>query len=113
MYAIPLVKVSSSRTTDRCLFGDVALLVFLLAQVFDGILTYVGVRTFGLHAEGNPIVAWLMNVLGHGPGLTAAKVAAGSFGVALYASNVHKSVAALAVFYVVVAIAPWVIILSR
>jgi hypothetical protein len=108
-----LVKVSTSGATERPRFGDLALIVFLLAQVFDGILTYVGVKTFGLHAEGNPIVAWLMTVLGHGPGLATAKLAAGSFGVALYASNVHKSVAALAVFYLVVAIAPWVVILSR
>ena len=112
MYALPLVKVSSSGTTERSVFGDVALLVFLLAQAFDGVLTYVGVRTFGLHAEGNPLIAWLMTVLGHGPGLAAAKLAAGSFGVALYASNVHKSVAALAVYYLVVAIAPWIVILS-
>ena len=111
VYAMPQVNVSSSRATERSVFGAVALAVFLLAQALDGVLTYVGVSTFGLHAEGNPIIAWLMTVLGHGPGLAMAKLAAGSFGVALYASNVHKSVAALAGFYLVVAIAPWVLLL--
>jgi hypothetical protein len=95
----------------RSRFGDVALLVFLLAQLGDGVLTYIGVTTFGRAIEGNPIIGWLMDSVGHGPGLAAAKIAAASFGVALYMSAVHKAVAALAAFYIVVAIAPWVVLL--
>lgn len=93
------------------LFGDLAVIVFLLAQVSDGVLTYIGVSTYGLEVEGNPLIAWLMTALGEGPGLATAKVTAGGFGMALHVAGVHMTVAALASFYLVVAIAPWVAIL--
>jgi hypothetical protein len=93
------------------LFGDLALLGFLLTQVLDGVLTYVGVNTYGPHAEGNPLVAWLMATCGDGLGLATAKVAAGGFGIALHASGVHMAVALLTAFYLAVAIVPWIAIL--
>ena len=93
------------------LFGDLAVVVFLLAQVSDGVLTYIGVSTYGVAVEGNPLIAWLMTALGQGPGLATAKVTAGGFGVALHVAGVHKAVATLAGFYLVVAIAPWIAIL--
>ena len=95
----------------RSLFGDVALLVFLLVQASDGVLTYVGVSMYGLGIEGNPLVGWLMSTIGEGPGLATAKLAAGGFGIALHLSDVHRAVALLAVFYVAVAILPWMAIL--
>lgn len=107
MYAIEAVKVSSVRTTGRSAFGDIALLVFLLAQAFDGALTYVGVSTFGPEIEANPLISWLMAAFGDGPGLTLAKVAAGVFGIVLHLSDVHKAVAALAGFYLIAAVGPW------
>ena len=93
------------------LFGDVAVVVFLIVQVFDGVLTYIGVRTHGPDIEGNPLITWLMASMGEGPGLAAAKVTAGALGMALHLSAVHKAVALLAAFYIVVAIIPWVAIL--
>jgi hypothetical protein len=92
-------------------FGDIALVMFLVAQALDGVLTYVGVSTFGLRMEGNPFVGWLMASMGEAAGLATAKLAAGFFGIALHLSAVHKTVAVLAVFYVAVAVAPWVAIL--
>ncbi len=97
--------------TDRSTFGDLAVVVFLLTQALDGVLTYVGVSVYGPHMEGNPLIAWLMEALGEGPALAAAKLVAGTFGIALHLSAVHKAVALLAAFYVVVAICPWVAIL--
>lgn len=97
--------------TRRSIFGDVALIVFLLAQASDGVLTYIGVSTYGPHVEGNPLIAWLMSAMGEGPALAAAKLTAGFFGIALHLSAVHKAVALLAGFYVAVAIIPWVAIL--
>ena len=104
---------SSARVqlSHRSIFGDLALLLFLLAQAGDGVLTYVGVSLYGLHMEGNPVIAWLMAAIGEGPALASAKIAAGGFGIALHLSAVHKAVASLAVFYIVVAVAPWVAIL--
>jgi hypothetical protein len=102
---------SAAASGQRSFFGDVALIAFLLAQAFDGVLTYVGVMTYGLSAEGNPLIAWLMQALGHGPGLATAKIAAGFFGVALHLSHVHKAVAVLAGLYAAVAVVPWVTLL--
>ena len=102
--------VGSGRGTGR-LFGDVAVVVFLLAQASDGVLTYVGVSTFGLQMEANPLITWLMTVMGEGPGLTAAKLTAGTFGMVLHLTGVHRAVALLAAFYIVVAIIPWIAIL--
>ena len=100
-----------TRTGQGRLFGDLAVVVFLLAQVSDGVLTYIGVSTYGIEIEGNPLIGWLMTVLGEGPGLATAKVTAGVFGIALHIAGVHRAVATLAGFYVVAAIAPWVTIL--
>lgn len=103
--------MGSARPTTRPLFGDVALVLFLIAQASDGVLTYVGVSAYGLEMEGNPLVAWLMQTLGAEAGLAAAKIAAACFGVALHVHQVHRTVAALAGFYLVVAIVPWTVVL--
>jgi hypothetical protein len=86
-------------------------IAFLIAQACDGVLTYVGVATYGMRAEGNPLLGWLMAALGCAAGVAAAKAAAGAFGIALHLVSVHRVVAALAVFYIVVAVVPWVGIL--
>jgi hypothetical protein len=111
VYALETGNVSIVTATERSTFGDVALFVFLLAQACDGVLTYVGVSTFGRQAEANPIILWLMSAFGDGPGLAAAKVTAGVLGIALHLSAVHKAVAALAGFYVFAAVVPWVALL--
>ena len=89
-------------------FGNVVVIAFLIAQACDGVFTYVGVATYGPRAEGNPLLAWLMAVLGSGAGLAAAKGAAGAFGIALHLVSVHRVVAALAIFYLAVAVVPWI-----
>jgi uncharacterized membrane protein len=95
----------------RSVFGDVALVGFLLAQVFDGALTYVGVSAYGPHVEANPLLAWLMSAVGHGPALTGSKIVAAAFGIALHLGSVHRAVALLTLFYLVVAIVPWLALL--
>lgn len=95
----------------RSLFGDAVLLVFLLAQCFDGVFTYVGVRSYGLAIEANPLLAFLMTYLGHGAALAAAKTIAATLGICLHLRQVHGAVAMLALFYTGVAILPWVMIL--
>jgi hypothetical protein len=102
--------VGTNRGKGR-LFGDLAVIVFLLAQVSDGVLTYIGVSTYGHSIEGNPLITWLMSVMGEGPGLATAKLTAGVFGMLLHLSAVHKAVAILAGFYIVVAVIPWLAIL--
>jgi hypothetical protein len=106
-----MAQVGSRAATGRSVFGDFALVLFLLAQAGDGILTYVGVTVYGPHVEGNPLIAWMMATMGHGPGLATAKLTAGVFGIALHLSAVHKVVAVLAMFYLCVAIVPWLAVL--
>lgn len=98
-------------TTRRNVFGDVALVLFLLAQASDGVLTYVGVATYGPSIEANPLIAWLIAQMGQGLALTTAKMTAATFGVALHLISVHKAVAALALFYFAVAVVPWISLL--
>jgi hypothetical protein len=93
------------------LFGDMMLVVFLLAQCFDGVFTYVGVMAYGAGIEANPLIAALMDAVGHGPGLATAKLGAAALGIGLHLRNVHIAVAVLAGFYVVAAIIPWSMIL--
>jgi len=91
--------------------GNVALLVFLLAQFVDGIFTYIGVATFGIGAEANPIVAGMMTHLGHGAGLLGAKLTAGMLGICLHMYEIDAALAILTGFYLMVAITPWALVL--
>jgi hypothetical protein len=106
-----MFNLGTAGATRRNVFGDLALVLFLLAQASDGVLTYVGVATYGPEIEANPLIAWLMATMGQGLALTTAKVTAATFGVALHLISVHKAVAALAVFYFAVAVIPWIALL--
>ena len=105
------VLAASHPDTQRSVFGDVVLLVFLLAQCLDGVLTYVGVVTYGTTIEANPLIATMMAYLGHGVALMGAKTVAAFLGICLLLRQVHLVVALLAVFYVAVAVIPWMAIL--
>ena len=92
-------------------FGNLVVIAFLIAQACDGVFTYVGVSLYGLHMEANPILGWMMATMGHAAALTTAKGVAGGFGIVLHLGSVHRVVAALAAFYFVVAVVPWIAIL--
>jgi hypothetical protein len=112
----PVVRVSTfpllwRSPAQRSLFGDAAVIVFLIAQYLDGIFTYVGVASFGVAMEGNPLIVSLMTWLGHGPALVMAKTTAAVLGMALHLGRVHGAVALLAAFYMAAAVVPWTRIL--
>jgi uncharacterized membrane protein len=92
-------------------FGNLVVIAFLVAQACDGVFTYVGISLYGAHMEANPVLGWLMQTMGQGMALAAAKSVAGAFGIALHLSSVHRVVAALALFYIAVAVVPWMAIL--
>jgi hypothetical protein len=98
-----------SRQPSR--LGDVLLVLFLLAQCFDGVLTYVGVLTFGVAVEANPLINSLMLRFGEGAALLGAKTVAAALGIALHLRHVHIAIAILTAFYVGVAILPWTVLL--
>jgi hypothetical protein len=93
--------------TPRCLFGDVVVIAFLLAQCLDGVFTYLGVSLWGLGAEGNPLVSSAVVVAGLGPGLAGVKLFAVGLGISLHLCRVHNLLALLTAIYVAGAILPW------
>ena len=93
-------------------FGRAALIAFFATQLFDGMLTYVGVATFGPTAEGTPIVATYLSVLGAGTALIAVKTFASACAILLYFNQRHRELAALAILYGAAAVWPWMTLLS-
>jgi uncharacterized membrane protein len=116
-YAFPGTTLGSSfprswnQPVRRSLYGDAVVVLFLLAQCFDGVFTYVGVRSFGIGIEANPLMASIMTAFGHGAGLTGAKAVAAALGIGLHLREIHGAVAILTCFYMAAAILPWIAIL--
>lgn len=88
------------------------LAVFMVLQVADGLLTYVGVGTFGPQAEGNPLLVTWMSMLGYGPALLGAKALACVCGVVLYTYGVRGVLVGLTALYLFGAVVPWLEIIS-
>ena len=86
------------------------LIVFLLTQVFDGILTYVAVAWLGVVGEGNLLLATAMKLAGTGPALLGAKGLAAGCGLLLYTRGLHGVLGALTGLYILAAIAPWLLV---
>jgi hypothetical protein len=86
------------------------LLVFLLLQVFDGVLTYTAVAILGVVGEGNVLLARAMEFTGAGPTLLGAKTVAGLCGVILYLRGFHGVLGALTALYLLAAIGPWLLV---
>jgi len=88
-------------------FGDAVIVLFLLAQAADGVMTYVGVTTIGVHIEANPLLTLLMVTFGQGTAVAAAKVVAAGLGISLHIIGVHRILAFLTGIYMVAAVLPW------
>jgi hypothetical protein len=96
----------------RLAFRDPILLAFVVVQLFDAMFTYVGVKTFGSHIEGNPIVAWYIAAFGLTAGLLTMKGMAVACAAILHLLERHITVAVLTVIYLVVALWPWADLLA-
>jgi hypothetical protein len=88
-------------------FSRVVLLLFLAAQAFDGVFTYIAVSAVGPHAESNAILAFWIALVGPGVALVAAKGVAVLAGTFVYRRGLHGVLAGLTAIYAAVAIAPW------
>jgi hypothetical protein len=95
----------------RKAFARAVLVVFLLTQATDGVLTYIGVGMHGMHAEANPLAARLMAAVGLGPAVAGLKLATASIGCGLHVLGVHRVLAVVAAIYVVAAVLPWAAVL--
>jgi hypothetical protein len=91
----------------RSLFGNAVLLVFILAQVADGVLTYLGIKMFGTGIEGNPLVAWSVMAFGAGIAMIGVKGFAVACAMALHLRAMHRTIGILAILYLGAAILPW------
>ena len=91
----------------RSRFGDAVIVLFLLAQAADGVMTYVGVTTLGVHIEANPLLASLMVMFGQGTAVAGAKLVAAGLGISLHLVGVHRILAILTGIYMVGAVLPW------
>ncbi|MCX6550134.1 MAG: DUF5658 family protein [Acidobacteria bacterium] len=92
---------------SRSRFGDAVIVLFLLAQAADGVMTYVGVTTMGAEFEANPILVGLMGSFGHGATVAGAKLVAAALGISLHLIGVHRIIALLTAIYLVGAVFPW------
>lgn len=86
------------------------LMLFLIAQVCDGLFTYVAVSSLGIAAEGNFILSTWMTLAGPAPTLVIAKAVAVGAGLLVYVRGMHGVLAGLTVFYMSVAVGPWLFV---
>jgi hypothetical protein len=89
------------------LSGRLLLAVFIVLQVADGLMTFQAVALFGLAAEGNPLLATWMMLVGAGPALFGAKFVACACAAFLHRCGCHRVLAGLATVYVLLAVGPW------
>jgi hypothetical protein len=94
-------------------FGDLVVVGFVLVQCLDGALTYLGVKTWGLEIEANPLISSVMSFAGLGAGLAGAKLFAVGLGMMLHLRRTHMLVALLTAFYLGAAILPWTALFLR
>ena len=84
--------------------------IFMAAQVADGLLTYWGVTTLGIHVEGNDLLATTMYAIGPGRALLSAKLLACVCGYILYRTASYRPLAIMAGLYIGVAVTPWLLV---
>ncbi len=99
--------------TGRFSRAELVWLAFVTVQALDGIMSYIGVSTFGSWIEANPLVAWYASVFGPAVAFTAVKLFAIACGTMLYLMSRHRTVAALTLFYLAFAVVPWAHVLHH
>jgi hypothetical protein len=101
-----------STTTMWTHTGHFVLAVFIVLQLADGLITFQAVALFGTVAEGNPLLASWMAMVGPGPALLGAKVVACGCAAFLYQCGCHRVLAGLATAYILFAVGPWLHVLT-
>ena len=89
------------------------LIVFIVLQAADGLLTYAAVERFGTAAEGNPILATWIVLTGSATALIGAKTVACLCGAVLYVTGVHHVLLGLSALYLFAAVVPWLRIFAQ
>ena len=89
------------------------LALFVAIQLADGALTAAGIAQFGPTAEGNPLILLLAEGTGLAAALVVSKTLAVCCATVLHLYARHLTLAVLTLAYVVGAIVPWTLILTR
>lgn len=110
-----LIKVGSWSFSKKAFVLGAAL---VLAQVLDGVLTYIGLSIYGKHMEGNPILRQLIFEWGKAPALTAAKLfAIGAAVILAFQAHtrrwVRPIILVLVCIYLILAIVPWTVLIHK
>lgn len=80
---------------------------FIVAQVLDGALTYVGVSLYGVQIEANPVLTWYMVAIGPAAALVGAKAFAVGCGYVLHQRSRHRVLGLLTIVYLLATVTPW------
>ena len=92
--------------------APIVLALFVLTQALDGGLTYWGVTRFGLGVESNAYLANLMEAIGTGPALLAAKTLAVGCGVILFSTTSFRVLAVATGWCLGFAVVPWLVLFT-
>lgn len=92
--------------------APLVLALFILTQVLDGALTYWGVTKFGVGVESNTYLLSLMQSIGTGPALLAAKVLAVGCGVVLFSTTSFRVLAVATGWCLGFAVVPWLVLFT-
>jgi uncharacterized membrane protein len=109
-----LIRVGRVTISKQALTLGIALII---CQIFDGILTFLGLYLLGTDMEGNEFLRKLMAAYGTAPILFVIKTAAIAL-VVLLTFQAHKRrwirplIFVLVVVYLALAVFPWVYIIS-
>lgn len=108
----PLSKATDTLSPAAWREATIVFAIFTAAQIADGLLTYWGVTTLGIHVEGNRLLAATMHAIGPLQALVSAKLLACVCGYILYRTASHRPLAVMAGLYIGVAVTPWLLVLS-
>jgi hypothetical protein len=109
-----LIRVGGISFSKQALLLGIAL---TLCQVFDGILTFFGLYLLGVEMEGNSFLRMLITAYGAAPILVGIKMGAIAL-VVILTAHAHRRrwvrplILMMVTIYVVLAVVPWVYIIS-
>jgi uncharacterized protein DUF5658 len=101
----------AKRRERRSQFANVIWIAFVLTQIFDGLLTYIGISTLGPNVEANPVLSWYIAATGVTLTVIGAKLFALGCGAVLHLLARHGCIAVLTGLYVAAALWPWAVVL--
>jgi Domain of unknown function (DUF5658) len=101
---------TSAGSGRRSLSANTIWFAFVLTQIIDGVLTYIGISTFGPHVEANPLLSWYIAATGVTLAVIGAKLFALGCGAVLHLLARHGCIAVLTAFYVAAALWPWAVV---